>query len=377
MKPIREAMILVYCLTLINGCAKQGEVEKPASQETAQTEQATQETPETSVPESELKAAESLKAAGAKLKLDKDGYVIEVNLRGTVIDDAKTLEAITQLTRLRSLLFNETPLNDAVLELVGQVKSLENLDARDCSLTNKSITYLTGLSKLKALRLSGNEDIDDEAMPNINKLTNLKALMLDFLWVSDDGLTQLKDLQKLEEIYLAKTLIDDKALQTLTTFPKLKKIRLAQNQISNEGLAALAKIPQLVELDLSENSLLSDPGMQHLSGLKEMQKLNLWRVALTDEGIKPLQGLTKMKWLNLDNTQVTDAGLKYLKDMHQLEFLHLGSTPVSDAGLPALEGLTSLKELTVTRTAVSEAGVQELKKKLPNTKIQLKYIPGE
>lgn len=377
MKPFREALILVFCLTLITGCAEKAEVKPSASKETAESTTPPREASQPSVPESELKAAESLKAAGAKLKLDQAGYVIEVNLRGTLIDDAKDLQGITQLSRLRSLLFNETPITEAELELIAKVASLENLDARDCALNNKSITYLTGLSKLKALRLSGNEDIDDEAMPDINKLTNLKVLMLDFLWVSDDGLTQLKDLQKLEEIYLAKTLIDDKALQTLTTFPKLKKIRLAQNQISNEGLAALAKMPQLVELDLSENSLLSDPGMQHLTGLKAMQKLNLWRVALTDAGVEPLQGLTNMEWLNLDNTQVTDAGLKYLKDMHKLEFLHLGSTPVSDAGLPALEGLTSLKELTITRTAVSREGVKELKKKLPNTKIQLKYIPGE
>lgn len=374
MKPSREAMILVFCLALITGCAEKAEVKPTASKETVKPEEVA---PQSNVPENELKAAESLKTAGAKLKLDKEGYVSEVNLRGTLIDDAKDLQGITQLSRLRSLLFNQNPITEAELELIGKVPSLENLDVRYCSLDNKSITYLTGLSRLKALRLSGNEDIDDDAMPDINKLTNLKVLMLDFLWISDDGLTQLKDLKKLEELYLAKTLIDDKALQTLTTFPQLKKIRLAQNQISNEGLAALAKMPQLVELDLSENSLLSDPGMQHLSGLKAMQKLNLWRVALTDEGVKPLQGLTNMVWLNLDNTQVTDAGLKYLKEMHKLEFLHLGSTPVSDAGLPALESLTSLKELTVTRTAVSADGVKALEKKLPNTKIQLNYIPGE
>ena len=63
--------------------------------------------------------------------------------------------------------------------------------------------------------------------------------------------------------------------------------------------------------------------------------------------------------------------------MKQLEFLHLGSTAVSDAGLPDLEGLTSLKDLKVTRTAVTEKGVAELKKKLPNTEIQLKYIEGQ
>jgi hypothetical protein len=72
---------------------------------------------------------------------------------------------------------------------------------------------------------------------------------------------------------------------------------------------------------------------------------------------------------------LTDAGLPCLHGMKHLTFLHLGSTAVSDAGLVHLQELTSLKDLKVTRTAVTAAGVAELQKKLPNTKIQLQYVP--
>ncbi len=92
------------------------------------------------------------------------------------------LKEIAGLSRLRSLLLNETKITDAGLEPVGKVITLENLDLRNCSLNNKAISHLTGLKKLKALRLSGNSDIDDDAMANINQLPKLKALMLDFLW---------------------------------------------------------------------------------------------------------------------------------------------------------------------------------------------------
>jgi hypothetical protein len=57
--------------------------------------------------------------------------------------------------------------------------------------------------------------------------------------------------------------------------------------------------------------------------------------------------------------------------------LHLGSTVVTDAGLKFLAPLTALEDLKMTRTAVTEEGVEKLKKELPNTKIQLKYLGGD
>ena len=70
-------------------------------------------------------------------------------------------------------------------------------------------------------------------------------------------------------------------------------------------------------------------------------------------------------------------GLPALSGLLKLEFLHLGSTSITDEGLVHLAGLKSLKDLKVTRTNVSEAGVTTLQKKLPETKIQLKYIAGD
>ncbi|MCA9015166.1 MAG: hypothetical protein KDA77_07520, partial [Planctomycetaceae bacterium] len=208
MKPFRELLILVFILSLFVGCAAEKPGEKPSGAEKSPEVTQPQTTAKAAVPEAEVQLADSLKGLGAKLKQDKDGYVIEVDFRGAKIDDA-ALKEIAGLSRLRSLLLNETAITDAALEPVGKVASLENLDLRNCALNNKAISHLTGLSNLKALRLSGNSDIDDDALADINQLTNLKALMLDFLWVSGDGISQLKNLNKLEELYLAKTLVDD------------------------------------------------------------------------------------------------------------------------------------------------------------------------
>jgi hypothetical protein len=321
----------------------------------------------------------ALEEAGAKLKKDGDGLVIEVDFRDSTIGDA-VLENLAGLRRVRKVLLNETAVTDAGMAAVGKVTTLQDVDLRGCTISNAGLEPLTALSELKALRLSGESgvtSVDDDGMVHVAKMKNLKALLLDFLWISEVGLEQLAGLDKLEELYLAKTLVGDDALAMMSQFPRLKKLRISQCQFENEGLAHLAKVTTLENLDLSENNSINDSGMPHLSGLKNLKQLNLWRTFVGDSGIENLAGLTAMEGLNLDNSQISDGCLKHLSGMNKLSFLHLGSTLVSDAGLPALKGLSSLKDLKVTRTAVTEEGVAELKKSLPDTEIQLRYIAGQ
>ncbi|MEM1069276.1 MAG: hypothetical protein AAGI63_10295, partial [Planctomycetota bacterium] len=187
-------------------------------------------------------------------------------------------------------------------------------------------------------------------------------------------LEQLKPLVNLQELYMKQTTIGNEAITMMAAFPKLKKLRLAQNQIDASGTAELAKLTGLEELDLSECAQIFDDAMPPLGELKQLKKLNLWRVNITDIGIEPLSELTQLQSLNLDNTQLTDEGMPSLTGLTELTFLHLGSTQITDAGLASLESLTKLKDLIMTRTAVTAEGADELKQSLPNAVIQLKYL---
>ncbi|MCA9246171.1 MAG: hypothetical protein KDA42_03620, partial [Planctomycetales bacterium] len=281
-------------------------------------------------------AITALNKLATSLKHDDDGFVIEVNFRGAQIDDA-ALAHLAGLARIKSVLLNDTAISDDGLKTIGQLTTLANLDLRGCKVSNDGMAHLVGLDKLRALRLSGQSGattVDDDGMQSIGKLTALVALPLDFLWVSEEGLAKLDGLKNLEEIYLARTLVGDDAMKELQRFPKLKRLRISQTSVTGAGLEHLAPIKTLVDLDLSENSQLDDAGLAPLADMKQLTKLNLWRVAMTDEGAAHLAGLTRLEWLNLDNTQLTDAGLPYLAGMAKLSFLHLGSTSVSDDGLP-------------------------------------------
>lgn len=319
-----------------------------------------------------------LKAAGATFRMHKNGAVSEVNLRKGTMNDTVP-PALLVLNHVTSVLFNDSAVTDEHLASLSTWKSpVVNFDLRGCSVGNDGLIALTKLKTLKAIRLNESaEDVDDDGVVALAALPKLKVLALDGLWIGDDSVAAFANSKTLEELYLKSTNISDDALKVLGKIPSLKKLRLATNGITDEGLPFLSDLPNLVELDLSENSSLSNSGMEALSSIKTLQKLNLWRLPIGDSGILRLQSLRNLVWLNLDNTQLSNAGLDVLRDMNRLTFLHLGSTAISNEGLTKLTHLKTLKDLKLTRTAVTEVAAAKLAIELPDTDIQLLYLEGQ
>ena len=372
MKSVAGLLVLGTLLTG-QGCG-------PAAEQRGQQELTEAASGETAESPEVVESTRVVEAAAKAIAKDRSGRIVTVDFRGTE-STADVWKALPQLPALQALLLTEVPLNEAACEQIGKCASLRNLDVRDCPLENKWLEHWTGLKSLQALRLSGKSgatSVDDDGLAAVGKLSSLKVLALDYLWVSGTGLEHLAGLTGLQELYLAGTLCGDEDLEQLKLFPQLKKLRVSKlSQVTGAGMEQIAGLKQLEELDLSENSALFDDDVAPLAGMTTLKKLNLWRVAITDVGVGHLQNLVHLEWLNLDNTQMTDAGLPALKQMTALTFLHLGSTAISDAGLPELAGLKQLKDLKVTRTAVTPAGVAALQAELPNTEIQLKYLGDE
>lgn len=333
--------------------------------------------------EPEVAAIKALQAAGATFKTDEGGSATDINLHKLTLTP-ETLAFLPDLKKLRVLNLADSAFSDESLPVLEKVSpQLVQLDLRGCQISDQATVVIARFTELRALRLNGkngNTNISDDGLKALAACKSLKVLALDDLtFVGTDGLAALTGLKELEELYVAGTIVDDDSCKLIAGFPQLKKLRLARNQVSDAGLETLSACSSLEELDLSEASLITDAGMPHLAKLRELKKLNLWRVQITDEGALMLAPLTKLEWLNLDNTKLSDAGLPVLKHMPALTFLHLGSTQITAAGAPALFHLKSLKDLKITRTALgsSDVAVGELKKNLPATDIQTEYTESE
>ena len=150
-----------------------------------------------------------LQQLGAKLKRDKNNHVAEVNFRNVeVVND--DLQWLSGLPKIRSVLLTERNIDDDGLAILGRLTTLQNLDLRDCPISNQGLAHLAGLKKLRGLKLSGKKGltaVDDGGLAHLAELKNLKAFGCDYLWVSEEGLEHLKNCQRLEELYLAATLV--------------------------------------------------------------------------------------------------------------------------------------------------------------------------
>ena len=133
------------------------------------------------------------------------------------------------------------------------------------------------------------------------------------------------------------TVPNDEALGQLGTLHELRSLHIARGRASAEILQRLAQLPELYALDLNEVALA--PGDRHeLAALRQLTDLGLVDCELTDDDLQHVGQLSKLSSLDLQrNAAITDRGLLHLYGLKNLTYLDLTQTDVSDDGLAALQ----------------------------------------
>jgi len=164
-------------------------------------------------------------------------------------------------------------------------------------------------------------------------------------------------------------------LKSIRQMPSLKTLDFINCEIDDAGLTCVKDATHLERMSFFGSRGLSDKGVAHLQGLKNLTLLDLRNESftatepkaprITDAGLKHLAGLTKLEYLNLMGQHITDEGLKHLSGMTNLETLSLSFAGITDEGLKQLEGLQKLRRLHLYGTRVTPQGLAALKAKLP------------
>jgi len=165
--------------------------------------------------------------------------------------------------------------------------------------------------------------------------------------------------------------VSDEHLNHLAKLTTVKSLYLDSPQITDAGLEHLAELGKVCYLSLPGTQI-TDAGLVHLKSLTNLTTLDLSGTQITDAGLVHLTELTSLGALGLSDTQITDGGLEHVRLLTNLEWLFLHGTQITDAGLIHLKSLTTLRVVALSDTKVTDEGVEDLKGALPRLEM---YCP--
>ena len=353
-------------------------------------------------------AVKELSARGGKVKINKFGEVIELDLAKADVglDQLELLSAFPELNRLT--LWGAT-VTDAAIPLLAktpnskhsslkiprlpargfthsanspisrfstsaavpiwmilrwrpsaQMQDLEQLILLYNNFSDVGLAHLAKLKKLKVLDLRGCTMVSSEGLRPLAALPNLQRLKLRCPAVDDTGVEILAEFPKLRGLWLEDCSVTDDGALHLARHTKLDELYLFRTYISDDALAALAPMVRLKRLSLRDTAISGSTLNNLTASADTLINLDLSETQTDDAGMSNLANLKKLERLNLWNTQIEDAGLAQLKDLTNLRWLNLQNTGMTDVGTAALLPLQNIESLNLSETAVSDQGLAML-----------------
>lgn len=297
--------------------------------------------------------------------------------------DDHSFPYLSELVDLEELDINYVN-SPAWVSRIARLPRLKRLMSYRGSLTDESCEYLAQMKQLTELTLDVNE-ITDAGIAKIARLPNLEVLSLRLMPVTDAALASISRLPKLRKLSFVSTKITpvgvlalrdspieeltwwvDSPLENNSFLPyvgrlrNIKRLNLASRRVGDEDLNAISGMAQLEELDVSEHSL-TDAGLVHLRGLKNIRRLQLGlapgfrRERFGEVGMQSIAELLELESLGLNFTRLTDTGLTHLARLPKLKRLEVEGTEITPACIPLLEKLPELEELWITGTKLKGA----------------------
>jgi hypothetical protein len=140
---------------------------------------------------------------------------------------------------------------------------------------------------------------------------------------------------------------------------------------TDNDLRHLAHLTGVRNLDCSKSHAITDAGVAHIAGLRELRELDLYWTAVTDASLEAIGRMHQLTHLHLGLTKVTGPGVVHLARLQKLWRLSLECTTVDDSVVPILATLSSLRRLALWDTRITVDGLARLRAALPNCSVEL------
>lgn len=176
--------------------------------------------------------------------------------------------------------------------------------------------HLDNQGNLNSFAMASEDHITDYDLKYIIYFPELIAVHLVGKDITDKSCVYFQDLKNIQSISLNETNVSGSGFKYLIDKTELDRLDLSDSPITNEGLKYLSEIKfknPITEFYL-DNSKVTDAGMPYIAKMKfDQGRISLSGTVVTDEGIKHLAGFKNMIEIILYNTKVTDKGGKWLE----------------------------------------------------------------
>ena len=149
------------------------------------------------------------------------------------------------------------------------------------------------------------------------------------------------------ELDLTSSWVTDADMAKVGQMRELRKLDLSRTKITDFGLERLKPLTSLRELSLYYAEYITEDGIAHLKGWKDLEVLNLRGTRVTSKVFEHLASLTNLRVLDLGFTQIDDDGFEHLAALTKLEKLMIGGNRLTGACLSLLKLLPTLRDLDV------------------------------
>jgi Leucine-rich repeat (LRR) protein len=260
--------------------------------------------------------------------------------------NASDIKPLANLTNLQTLFLSGPKVTD-----IAPIANLKNLTKLSLYCSISDIKPLENLTNVQTLSLSGSNVTDIKTLEN---LTNLQTLSL-----SGSKIINIAPIANLKNLTKLSLYCRNSDIKPLENMENLQELHIPFNKHLN-NIEPLANLTNLITLDLGSTNV---SNIKALENLVNLQKLNLAGTKVSD--INSLGNLRNLTHLFLTSTQVSN--IEPLINLTYLQELSLSGSNVSD--ISVLANLPKLQKLNFSNTKVSDEQVAELKKALPNLKI--------
>jgi len=239
----------------------------------------------------------------------------------------------------------DDPYDAAFFEHVGHITTIESLNVISTKFNDEWMPNIAKLTNLKTLRFTNNGKLTDAGMEQLAGLKNLERFSFVGTAIAGKGYAKFDGFTKLTKVGHRGSSINDEGLKDLCDhLPDLESISLAHARFTNAGAPNLAKLTRLKGLDIG-SSKATPEALAHLAKLP-LESLQLGEGFESAASIPMIKDIATLRRLALNNaTKLTDAELQTVAALKQPESLELGKVPLPDERLSVLRDFAHLKSL--------------------------------